>query len=198
MLRLPLLALAALLASCATTGGTSAPTGNGKSLASDFTLKSVDGQSVSLSDYLGKKVIVLDFCATWCQPCTQALPHLVKLYEAKKDQGLMVLGISMDGPETVANLGPYVRTNAVTFPMLIDDETRAVSLYNPRRSAPLMVFIDRKGTIAEQREGYIQGDEKAVEATVARLLAEANAPVAAEPAKAEATPAAVPNAGEGK
>src|SRR5690349_14251895 len=61
-------------------GGTS-PSGT---TASDFTARDVDGKTVKLSAYLGKNPIILDFWATWCQPCVQEFPHLIKLYDANK------------------------------------------------------------------------------------------------------------------
>ncbi|MFN7131307.1 MAG: peroxiredoxin family protein [Myxococcales bacterium] len=175
-MRLPALLVSGLLAaSCATTSGASGP-----ATATDFTLNSIEGGAVSLSDYLGKKVIVMDFMATWCAPCTMQLPHLQRFYETYKDDGLVVLGISMDGPETVANVGPYARRQGVGFPVLLDEDTRVTSLYNPRRAAPLVVFIGRDGSVHEVREGFIQGDEKIIEQTIQRLLGKAEPASAAQ------------------
>ncbi len=57
----------------------------------DFTLSSIDGEKVSLSDYKGK-VVIVDFWATWCGPCRRSIPHLVGLYEKYKNRGLVILG----------------------------------------------------------------------------------------------------------
>jgi len=149
--------------------------------AADFTLKAVDGSTVSLSEHLGKKVIVLDFWATWCVPCQAEMPHLQAMYERHKDQGLLVLGIDMDGPETVAQVGSWTSGHGITFPMLLDEDTRAVSVYNPHHSAPFTVIIGKDGKIKSAREGFNPGDEKDLEKTVVALL---GAPPAAEPAKA--------------
>ncbi len=98
------------------------------------------------------------------------MPHLEQLYQAHKGQGFVVLGVSMDGPESVAQVGPFARRYGMTFPVLLDEETRVVGVYNPKRTAPLNVLIDRKGQIARIRNGYNAGDEKLVEADVAALL----------------------------
>jgi peroxiredoxin len=165
---------APLAAACATTQGAS-------EASADFTLKAVDGQTVSLSEHLGKKVIVLDFWATWCVPCQAEMPHLQALHERYRDQGLVVLGISMDGPETVAQVGSWTAGHGITFPMLLDEDTRAVSIYNPHRSAPFTVVIGRDGKIKSARDGFNPGDEKALEKTVVELLGPASEPAAKTP-----------------
>jgi peroxiredoxin len=138
--------------------------------APDFTLRDLDGRNFNLSDRLGKDVILINFWATWCVPCGAEMPTLEQLYQAHKDEGFVVLGISMDGPETVAQVGPLVRRYGLSFPVLLDEETKVVGVYNPKRTAPLNVLIDRKGQIVRIRQGYNAGDEKLVEADVAALV----------------------------
>ena len=149
------------VATTATTIGAPAP---------DFTLRDLDGRNESLSDHLGKDVILLDFWATWCVPCGAEMPLLERLYQEHKAKGFVVLGIDMDGPETIATVGPFARRYGITFPVLLDEETRVVGVYNPKRTAPLGILIDRKGQIARVRNGYNSGDEKLVEADVVSLL----------------------------
>ena len=123
-----------------------------------------------LSDYLGKKVVLLNFWATWCTPCAAELPHLNRLYAAHKSDGLMVLGIAMDGPETIADVSSFSRRYGLSFPILLDEETRVVGVYNPKRAAPFNVLIGLDGMIAKTREGYVSGDERAIESDVVALL----------------------------
>ena len=86
--------------------------------------------------------------------------------------GFVVLGISMDGPETIASVAPFARQYNLTFPMLLDEETKVVAVYNPKRTAPLSVLIDRGGRIARVRQGYNPGDETLIAADVKQLLAQ--------------------------
>ena len=88
--------------------------------------------------------------------------HLQKIYDARKD-GFVVLAISMDASETEAQVAPTVKTKGWTFPVLLDTETRATSLYNPRRAAPFTVLIDQRGKVVKKREGYNPGDEVEME-----------------------------------
>ena len=161
-------ALAALCLSCAAAGGGSGTRSSGR--APDFTLRDVDGRTVHLSDYLGKQVVLLDFWATWCTPCAGELPHLQRLYQTYRDQGFVVLAVAMDGPETMADVTPFARRHGLTFPVLLDEETRVVGAFNPRRAAPLNVLIARDGTIAGVREGFGEGDEQQLEGDIRRLL----------------------------
>jgi peroxiredoxin len=157
------------LAAC---GGPQA-SGSGAGRAADFALRDTAGRTVRLSDYHGK-VVLLNFWATWCVPCAAELPHLQRLYEQYREQGFIVLAISMDGPETSASVDSRARGYGLTFPVLLDEETRVVGVYNPKRTAPFTVMIGRDGAVARTREGYTAGDEIAVEADVQALVAARN------------------------
>src|SRR5690606_18233777 len=84
----------------------------------DFTLPSLDGQEVTLSDYAGH-VILIDFWATWCAPCRDEIPGLVELYEKHKDAGFVVLGVAVD--DTVDALEPFVAELGMTYPVLVEN-----------------------------------------------------------------------------
>lgn len=162
-----------LFAGCASTQGleqsSSPETSSRPRSAPDFTLRDLSGRDVSLSDFEGR-VVLLDFWATWCVPCEAAMPHLQALHEKYADQGLTILAISMDGPETLASVGPFARRYGLTFPVLLDAETKVTSIYNPKSQAPLSVFIDREGRVSLTKQGFAPGDEALVETEVVRLL----------------------------
>ena len=139
--------------------------------ATDFVLKNLDGGSWSLSDCLGKNVILLNLYATWCTACEVKLTHLERLHQTYRGYGVVVVGISMDGPETVAMVGPQAHRVGVTFPVLLDEETRVTAIYNPHRTAPFSVLIDREGRIRWVRPGYLPGDEVMFERNIRALLA---------------------------
>jgi peroxiredoxin len=153
-----------------TAGVQSAGLGGNQSIASDFAARDVEGKTLRLSDYLGKKAILLDFWSTYCEPCLAEMPHLIKLYEAQKDKGFVVIAVAMDGPETVADVPMFAKRNGMIFPVVLDEDSHVVQIYNPKKAAPLSVLIDKKGKIFRVREGYNPGDEKLVEADVAKVL----------------------------
>ncbi len=139
--------------------------------APDFTASDVDGKTFHLSDHLGKSVVLLDFWSTFCEPCKAEFPHLRALYDSKKGEGLLVVGVAMDGPETIADVHAFVKRFQLEFPVVTDDDSRIASLYDPKKSMPFSVLIGRNGKIAVVREGYNPGEEKLVAADVEKELA---------------------------
>ncbi len=139
--------------------------------SSDFVLPDLDGRDVRLSDFAGR-VVLIDFWATWCSPCVAGLPALQKLYEQREGEGLTVLSVAIDGPESVASVGPFARRMGLSFPVLLDQESRVVSAFNPGRTVPFQLLVDRRGRIVKRRQGYSPGDEKLLEAELAAMLKE--------------------------
>lgn len=142
-----------------------------RSTASDFTLQSLDGETVQLSALRGK-VVVISFWATWCAPCLQELPFLNELYLQHQDAGLVVLAVSTDGPESLSDVRRVTRRKRWKFPVLLDAQGTATGLLNPRGNNPFTLFIDRQGRIASTHEGYTPGDEEAYGPLIEKLLAE--------------------------
>lgn len=136
----------------------------------DFALQDIDGRTVRLSDHLGKSVIVVDFWATWCVPCVKELAHFQRFHDLYKDQGLLILAITVDGPESVSMVRPFVNRYKYTFPILLDTDSRVIALYNPRVVMPYTVIIGRDGKIRTVHQGYSLGDEKRLEAEIQEAL----------------------------
>jgi peroxiredoxin len=175
--RRPLLVLVAAAVACAEAGSPqtapAAAQGSGSAAgtgAPDFTARDVDGRTFRLSDHFGKQVVLLDFWSTFCEPCKAEFPHLRAMYDRDKARGLLVVGVAMDGPETVADVPAFVKRFDIDFPVVLDDDSRIASLYNPKKSMPLSVIIDKAGRITVVREGYNPGDERLVAADIAAAL----------------------------
>jgi len=140
--------------------------------AIDFSLKNLAGEQIRLGDYLGKHVILIDFWATWCVPCVKELPHFQRFHDAYEEQGLKIFAITVDGPESVAMVKPFMQRYKYTFPVLLDIESKVIALYNPRVIMPYTVLIDRQGKIRYVHQGYSPGDEKGIEEELVKLLQE--------------------------
>jgi peroxiredoxin len=159
----------------ASSGGATPASGTGAKRASggpapDFTLPSLDGKQVRLSDYKGK-VVLIDFWSTTCDPCMVEMPHLVELYKKHKDKGFVVLAVSLDGPESRAQVNSVVHDKEMIFPVLLDEETAVVGKFNPKKEMPYTVLVDRDGHILSRRGGYTAGAEKTLVADVEKALA---------------------------
>jgi peroxiredoxin len=155
------------LLGCSAAGPSSAPsvapTTNSAARPPDFELPRLDGGSERLSDHFGKDVVLVDFWATFCKPCLRAMPDLDALYRSRRERGFVVLGVSIDGPGSTADVQAEVARLGVSFPILLDQESRAVALYNTRASAPFSVLIGRDGRVLAQREGYTTGAHASIE-----------------------------------
>lgn len=139
--------------------------------APDFTLDSIDGEQVSLSDFKGKSVVILDFWETTCDPCLKEMPHLVKLYEKYKDKGLVVLAVSLDGPDELSHVNSVVHDKGMdVFQVLLDPQTSVYAKYTPKNDRPYTVVIAKNGNIVDEHGSYVPGDEKKLEEVIQRLL----------------------------
>ena len=143
-------------------GETTDPAPKSGPSAPDFTLSSLDGDTISLSDYEGEKVVMLDFWSTTCDPCLAEMPELVQIYKERKDQGFEILAITIDGPNTLPQVSAVVKNKGMIFPILLDQETEVMDRYNPKGQLPYAVVIDRSGSVVLKRASYTAGDEESL------------------------------------
>ena len=144
-------------------------------VAPNFTLRDINNQNVSLADQKGK-VVLLNFWATWCQPCRAEHSKLELMYKELKPKGLEILAVSADDARSSSQVKPMVVRAGISFPVLLDPATSVVSQYNPAKALPYNVIIDRAGKIRQVHQGYNPGDEVALHDEIVALLAEPAAP----------------------
>lgn len=111
--------------------------------APPFELTSLTEGAQKLSDFRGK-VVVLNFWATWCQPCVSELPSLQRLYTDYKSKGLEIVAIGID--DEPSNLEEFRRSYGLSFPILIDRDGSVKSKYK-LTGVPETFFLDRDGKI---------------------------------------------------
>ena len=136
--------------------------------APDFSLKTVDGKKISLSDYKGKAVLI-NFWATWCAPCKIEMPWLVALRTQYAGQGFEILGVSEDDADTPrAKLVKFGQEQGLTYPLLVGDD--AISRkYGGVEFLPTSYFVGRDGKIVAETAGLVSKSE--VEASIKKALA---------------------------
>lgn len=120
-------------------------------LAPDFVLPSLDGKEVRLSSYRGK-VVILDFWATWCPPCRVELPHFIELYEEFQDDGLEIIGISLDRTSS-REVASFVKDWKIPY-IIVMGTPDVVSSYGGIRGIPTTFVIDRSGKVYRKYVGY--------------------------------------------
>jgi thiol-disulfide isomerase/thioredoxin len=135
--------------------------------AVDFSLKSIDGKTVKLSDLRGK-VVVVDFWATWCGPCKSSFPYLQKVYDKyKSNPNVVILALNtwenVSGKEREDLVKKFMADNKYTFPVLYDQGF--VEKYGVE-GIPTKFVIDKKGMIQFKSIGFNGGDKMVEELTM--------------------------------
>jgi peroxiredoxin len=115
----------------------------------DFTATSLDGKSLHLADLKGK-VVMIDFWATWCPPCRDALPALDKIHQDWRDKGLVVLGISDESSYVIKS---FLSKFPITYPTLLDPDRKIHNQFGQDgngQGIPLTVVFDREGNFVDR------------------------------------------------
>lgn len=138
--------------------------------AHDFTLTDADGKQVSLSSFLGKSVVLLDFWASWCVPCREFTPRLKALYDKYKDRGLTVLTVSVD--EDAQAWKKAVRQDSIgrLCNLHAGAQANVVKGWYAVQGIPADVLVNKDGTIAGRYLAAGQGGEDDLDKKLAELL----------------------------
>lgn len=135
-----------------------------------FQLKDLDGNFVKLEEQQGK-VVLISFWGTFCKPCKKELPELSKLHDELKDKGLVFFSINTDKSGATSLVCSFVKQYQYQFPVLLDVDSTVLEKYNPDRTLPFTVIIDREGNLVAKHSGYKAGDEAVIKKELEELLA---------------------------
>ena len=139
-------------------------------LAPDFSLKSLpDGKQVSLSSLRGKAVLV-NFWATWCEPCKIEMPSLVDLQKKYGPQGLQIVGVAMDDADD-KEINTFAHKMGVNY-MVLRGTEKVGELYGGIEHLPMTYYLDRSGKLVDRTEGM--AGEATFEDAIKRALAQGN------------------------
>jgi peroxiredoxin len=126
--------------------------------APDFLLKAPDGSQVRLSDLQGKPVLV-NFWASWCTPCRQEMPEIVKAYDAHKGNGLVVVAVDLQ--ENGDQINGFAREFGMEFPIVIDRNGGVADAWRiggPVEGIPSSYFLDDRGVVQARAFGPMTAD----------------------------------------
>lgn len=138
--------------------------------APDFNLpRLLESGEAGLKSYAGK-VVVLDFWASWCDPCAKTLPRLSRLGQGRDGLAVLALSIDEDRGKAVDFLGR--KGKAAPGLTYLHDARRAVAEAYDLGGMPSLVIVDRKGVVRYRHDGYTEADMKAIESEIAALMGE--------------------------
>jgi len=160
---LALFTLSLLITSCA--GSSSSPTATVGGEAPDFTLPNLDGESVSLSDFSGRPLLI-NFWKTSCPPCRHEMPYLEEVYAAQQDTELVMLTINIG--ESPATISDFLQNNDLSLPVIIDTDAAVARTYG-LPGIPTTFFIDRDGIIKSKVIGAFPSKE-AIDSRLSEIM----------------------------
>jgi len=130
----------------------------------DFQLVDLSGKMQSLSQYRGK-IVLVNFWATWCKPCTTEMPAMQTIYDKLRDKGFVVLAVNE--LEDDAKVREHIKQYGHTFPVLMDRDNKVANQFGVF-GLPVSVFIDQEGRVQEYIKGGLLTEQK-IDETVARI-----------------------------
>lgn len=130
----------------ATTAG-KIPTPRKGFLAPDFSLETLEGGTISLSELRGRPVLI-NLWTSWCPPCRAEMPAMQKVYVAYQEKGFLILAVNITNQDKLADAVAFSETHGLTFPILLDVDGNVSRLYQ-LRSLPTSFFVDPQGIIKE-------------------------------------------------
>ena len=136
--------------------------------APDWTLKTADGNEVTLKGLRGK-VVLLDFWATWCMPCRQAMPGVQKLWQKYKDKPVAVFGVDCMERDPKADPVATMKAGGFTYPLLVKgDEVANRYLV---QGIPAFYVLDREGKVLLAQAGFSASGEQQIDQLIEQQLA---------------------------
>jgi thiol-disulfide isomerase/thioredoxin len=136
----------------------------------EMTWTDASGKQVTMADLEGKAV-VLDFWATYCDPCRDEIPHLNELQTKYADAGLLVFGLNSGGPEDKPKIPEFVRETPIKYGMGFPDDDLLASIFEGDDRIPQTLVLNRKGQIVTKIVGFNDQIKRQLDAAVNTALA---------------------------
>ncbi len=134
-----------------------------------FRLKDLSNHWQEYSDLKGNSLTVIDFWATWCQPCVRSIPYLNEMASDFTDSGINFIGVSIDGPRNQSKIAPFTRSLGVSYPILRDINSELMSELGVT-AVPTLLIYNAEGEMIHIHEGFRPGDERLIRETIESFL----------------------------
>ena len=138
-----------------------------------FRLRDLDNHWKEYNELKGTRLTVVDFWATWCQPCVKSIPLLSDMAEELEDQGVRFIGVSIDGPRNQSKIKPFVHSMGVSYP-IIRDVNSELMLELGVTAVPTLMIYDAEGELLYFHEGFRPGDEETIREHIDKQLSDKN------------------------
>ena len=129
-----------------------------------------NSQRATLSDYKGK-VVLLDFYATWCEPCRAETPHLVQMQRQYAEQGLQVIGLNVGGEDDRDQVPSFAKQFGIQYLLAFPDDEFADGLLGDNQNIPQVFVFDRNGNLVKRFVGYSENSGIELESVVKAAIA---------------------------
>ncbi|MEX0681562.1 MAG: TlpA disulfide reductase family protein [Balneolales bacterium] len=136
----------------------------------DFELRDLQNRSQSYEDVKGSKVTLIDFWATWCAPCIEAIPELIALQSRYKEQGLEVIGINIDSQRNLSKVRPFVNSFGINYTILLDPDSEVMPMMQLSVMPTVLVVDSHTNNIINVYEGYRPGVAAFIEEDIKKIL----------------------------
>tara|TARA_B100000953_G_C17987388_1_gene411000 strand:- start:672 stop:1229 length:558 start_codon:yes stop_codon:yes gene_type:complete len=132
-------------------------------------LKMLNGKYAKLYDFLKDGPMIIDFWATWCEPCKKQMRYLDLFHNHFKKLGFKVLTVNTDTPKSMSKVKPYVRTKGFEFNVAVDPNSQIKKKLKIQQM-PTTIIVDQDGTVVYRHKGYVPGDEVGILKAITQLL----------------------------
>lgn len=138
--------------------------------APEIGMRDLEGNQVTMASLRGR-VVVVDFWASWCEPCADSMPVYQRLYNTYRERGLTIIGVSQDN--RVENARTFASRHHLGFPVVFDEGHAVANRFRPPRM-PTSFIIDRGGIVRHVHAGFRSGDAAQLETQIQALLAQSS------------------------
>jgi thiol-disulfide isomerase/thioredoxin len=128
-----------------------------------------DGKRAKAADYKGK-VVLLDFYATWCDPCRRETPHLVALHQKYQAQGLEIIGLNVGGEDDYGQVSEYKQTFGIEYALGIPEDELVEQLLGENENIPQTFVINRQGQLIRHFVGFSEARAPELDRLIASAL----------------------------